>query len=293
MVFRGDHITPGRGAFGQSFTSGDYIHCITHPDRTTNANNYGLGYACGWVPWVAADMFTYQGWNSRYLQALRYSLCLLVQCDYSNELYDHIRAHPYMACGDINRQTPRRLWMNINMDDNHGILYLNNAQLSNFQGDMLNLSAGERQSVNNSDWIDVGYDDYAYTKPEFFLRRAATPAVNTFRAKVDINNVMRDNKDGQAPYEKDLRSVTGNIDIDTEQIVIRNDVTLYGGIFKLAPLEQVMRDEGQDMSLLDKCLDGWYEGDADCSDPSIFKGGKFVSKKVNGDLYLWTIVLVC
>lgn len=58
-------------------------------------------------------------------------------------------------------------------------------------------------------------------------------------------------------------------------------------------IEQVMRDEGQDLSLLDKCLDGWYEGDADCSDPSIFKGGKFVSKKVNGDLYLWTKVMVC
>lgn len=245
LVFRGDHITPGRGAFGKSFTSGDYIHCITHPDRTTNTNNYGLGYACGWVSWVAADKFTYQGWNSSYLQALRYSLCLLVQCDYSNELYDHIKAHPYMACGDINRQNPRRLWKNINMDDNHGVLFLNNAQLSTFSGDMLNLSAGERQSVNNSDWIDVGYDDYAYTKPEFFLRRAANPAVNTFRAEVDINNVMRDNKDGQAPYEKDLRSVTGNIDIDTEPIYIDNDVTLYGGIFSLAPL--VMPDARVDL----------------------------------------------
>lgn len=245
LVFRGDHITPGRGAFGKSFTSGDYIHCITHPDRTTNANNYGLGYACGWVSWVAADKFTYQGWNSSYLQALRYSLCLLVQCDYSNELYDHITAHPYMACGDINRQNPRRLWKNINMDDNHGVLFLNNAQLSTFSGDMLNLSAGERQSVNNSDWIDAGYDDYAYSKPEFFLRRAANPAVNTFRAEVDINNVMRDNKDGQAPYEKDLRSVTGNIDIDTEPIYIDNDVTLYGGIFSLAPL--VMPDARVDL----------------------------------------------
>lgn len=245
LEFRGDHITPGRGAFGQSFTSGDYIHCITHPDCTTNAKNYGLGYACGWVSWVAADKHTNQGWNSSSLQALRYSLCLLVQCDYSNELYDHIKAHPYMACGDINRQNPRRLWMNINMDDNHGILFLNNAQLSTFHGDMLNLSAGARQSVNNSDWIDVGYDDYAYTKPEFFLRRAAAPAVNTFRAEVDINNVMRDNKDGQAPYEKDLRSVTGNIDIDTEAIRINNDVTLYGGIFSLAPL--VMPDARVDL----------------------------------------------
>lgn len=245
LEFRGDHITPGRGAFGQSFTSGDYIHCITHPDCTTNTNNYGLGYACGWVPWVAADKHTNQGWNSSSLQALRYSLCLLVQCDYSNELYDHIKAHPYMACGDINRQSPSRLWMNINMDDNHGILFLNNAQLSTFQGDMLNLSAGARQSVNNSDWIDVGYDDYAYTKPEFFLRRAAAPAVNTFRAEVDINNVMRDNRDGQAPYERDLRSVTGNIDIDTEAIRINNDVTLYGGIFSLAPL--VMPDARVDL----------------------------------------------
>lgn len=245
LEFRGDHITPGRGAFGQSFTSGDYIHCITHPDCTTNAKNYGLGYACGWVSWVAADKHTNQGWNSSSLQALRYSLCLLVQCDYSNELYDHIKAHPYMACGDINRQHPRRLWMNINMDDNHGILFLNNSQLSTFSGDMLNLSAGARQSVNNSDWIDVGYDDYAYSKPEFFLRRAAAPAVNTFRAEVDINHVMRDNKDGQAPYEKDLRSVTGNIDIDTEAIRINNDVTLYGGIFSLAPL--VMPDARVDL----------------------------------------------
>ena len=57
-------------------------------------------------------------------------------------------------------------------------------------------------------------------------------------------------------------------------------------------IEQVMRNEGQDMSLLDKCLDGWYEGDKDCSDPSIFKGGKFVGKKVNGDLYLWTKVIM-
>lgn len=245
LEFRGEHIAPGRGAFGKSFTSGDYIHCITHPDCTTNANNYGLGYACGWVPWVAADKFTYQGWNSSSLQALRYSLCLLVQCDYSNELYDHIKSHPYMACGDINRQNSCRLWKNINMDDNHGILFLNNAQLSTFSGDMLNLSAGARQSVNNRDWIDVGYDDYAYTKPEFFLRRAANPAVNTFRAEVDINYVMRDNKDGQAPYEKDLRSVTGNIDIDTEAIRIRNDVTLYGGIFSLTPL--VMPDARVDL----------------------------------------------
>ena len=245
LEFRGEHIAPGRGAFGKSFTSGNHIHCITHPDCTTNANNYGLGYACGWVAWVAADKFTYQGWNSSSLQALRYSLCLLVQCDYSNELYDHIKAHPYMACGDINRQSSLRLWKNIYMDDNHGILFLNNAQLSTFSGDMLNLSAGARQSVNNKDWIDVGYDDYAYTKPEFFLRRAANPAVNTFRAEVDINNVMRDNKDGQAPYEKDLRSVTGNIDIDTEAIRIDNDVTLYGGIFSLAPL--VMPDARVDL----------------------------------------------
>ena len=60
-----------------------------------------------------------------------------------------------------------------------------------------------------------------------------------------------------------------------------------------AALEQVMRDEGQDMGLLDKCLDGWYEGDKDCSDPDIFGGPKYVGRKVNGDLYLWTKVMVC
>ena len=60
-----------------------------------------------------------------------------------------------------------------------------------------------------------------------------------------------------------------------------------------AALEQVMRDEGQDMSLLDRCLDGWYEGDDLCSDSSIFQGLKYVGRKVNGDLYLWSKVTVC
>lgn len=115
LWFRGEHISPQPNSyyFGGCFTSGDYIHCVTHPDRTQGANNYGRGFAHGWTTWVAADRFTYQGWDSPYLQALGYSLCLLVECDYSNELYDHIKAHPYMACADINRQTAKRLWKNI------------------------------------------------------------------------------------------------------------------------------------------------------------------------------------
>lgn len=236
LWFRGENIKPGRGYFGGTFTSNGHSNCVTHPSRTIGSNDYGRGYACGWVAWVAADKFTNQGWNSSYLEALRYSLCLLVECDYSNELYDHIKAHPFMACGDINRQNGNRLWKDIKTDDNHGQLFMNNGLLSTFQGDMLNLSAGYRVSTHNSDWIDVGYDDYAYVKPELFLRRNASEATNNFRAEVDINWVMRNNRDGQAPYEADLRSATGTIAIDTERINIRNDVTLYGGVFKLAPL---------------------------------------------------------
>lgn len=238
LWFRNEHIVPRDNgySFGGCFTSGKYIHCITHPDRTQGANNYGLGYACGWVKWVSADKWTSKGWDSPYLQALAYSLCLLVECDYSNELYDHIKAHPYMACADINRQGDNRLWHNIGKDDNHGQLFMNGNWLSDFHGDMLDTDAGAGQSWNNDHWYAVGYDDYSYEKPELFFRRGASEAVNRFRAEVDINWVMRDNNDGQAAYEEDLRSVTGNIDIDTEKIVIRNDVTLYGGVFKLAPL---------------------------------------------------------
>ena len=247
LYFNGQHITPGMGSFDHRFTVGDYINFITHPDRNTGVSDYGRGYACGWVGWVAADANSGLGWSSSMLQALHYSLCLLVECDWSNDLYDHIKAHPFMACGDINRQNDHRMWHNINTNDNHGLLFRNNGFLSTFQGDMLNTGAGPRVSVNNNDWIDVGYDDYAYTKPEFFMRRGAEVQTNTYRAEVDINMVMRDNKDGQAAYEKDLRSVTGNIDIDTETIRIRNDQTLYGGIFELAPvvLPDMRVDVGQ------------------------------------------------
>lgn len=238
LWFRGEHISPQPNSyyFGGCFTSGDYIHCVTHPDRTQGVNNYGRGFAHGWITWVAADAHTGRGWDSPYLQALGYSLCLLVECDYSNELYDHIKAHPYMACADINRQNSRRLWKDIGKDDNRGQLFLNSNKISNFRGDMLDTDAGAGVSQNNGHWYIVGYDDYSYEKPELFMRRCAAEAVNTFHAEVDILNVMRDNADGRSEYEKDLRQVTGGIDIDTEAIRIDNDVTLYGGIFSLAPL---------------------------------------------------------
>lgn len=238
LYFRNELISPQPNSFyfGGCFTSNGYTHCVTHPDRTQGANNYGRGFAHGWITWVAADGNTGQGWNSNMLQALGYSLCLLVECDYSNELYDHIKAHPFMACADINRQNGRRLWHNIHADDNVGQLFLNNNLLSNFHGDMLDTDAGLGVSQNNGHWYIVGYDDYSYEKPELFMRRCANEAVNTFRAEVDVLNVMRDNRDGSGGYEKDLREVTGDIDIDTEAIRIDNDVTLYGGIFSLAPL---------------------------------------------------------
>lgn len=238
LYFRNEHISPQPNSyyFGGCFTSNGYTHCVTHPDRTQGVNNYGRGFAHGWITWVAADGNTGQGWDSSMLQALGYSLCLLVECDYSNELYDHIKAHPYMACADINRQNARRLWHDIHADDNDGQLFLNNNLLSTFHGDMLDTDAGLGVSQHNGHWYIVGYDDYSYEKPELFMRRGAKEAVNTFRAEVDVKNVMRDNGDGSGGYEKDLREVTGDIDIDTEAIRIDNDVTLYGGIFSLAPL---------------------------------------------------------
>lgn len=248
LYFRNEHISPQPNSyyFGGCFTSNGYTHCVTHPDRTQGVNNYGRGFAHGWITWVAADGNTGQGWNSSMLQALGYSLCLLVECDYSNELYDHIKAHPFMACADINRQNARRLWHDIHADDNDGQLFLNNNLLSTFHGDMLDTDAGLGVSQNNGHWYIVGYDDYSYEKPELFMRRGANEAVNTFRAEVDVKNVMRNNGDGSGGYEKDLREVTGDIDIDTEAIRIDNDVTLYGGIFQLAPL--AMPDARVDLS---------------------------------------------
>jgi len=247
LYFRNELISPQPNSFyfGGCFTSNGYTHCVTHPDRTQGVNNYGRGFAHGWITWVAADGNTGQGWNSNMLQALGYSLCLLVECDYSNELYDHIMAHPFMACADINRQNARRLWHDIHADDNDGQLFLNNNLLSKFHGDMLDTDAGLGVSQNNGHWYIVGYDDYSYEKPELFMRRGANEAVNTFRAEVDVKNVMRDNRDGSGSYEKDLREITGDIDIDTEAIRIDNDVTLYGGIFSLAPL--VMPDARVDL----------------------------------------------
>lgn len=268
LWFRGEHISPQPNSyyFGGCFTSGNYIHCVTHPDRTQGANDYGRGFAHGWITWVAADKWDGKGWNSPNLQALGCSLCLLIECDYSNELYDHIRAHPYMACADINRQNGRRLWHNIGTDDNHGIVYRNGSELSKFHGDMLDTDAGAGVSQNNGHWYIVGYDDYSYEKPELLLRRGPSEVVNTFSAKVDFNWVMRNNRDGQAPYEEDLRQVTGDIAIDTEKINIRNDVTLYGGVFKLSPLAfpNAMVDVGQGGYVSGKPITQWGNGRGLC-----------------------------
>lgn len=43
LWFRGEHISPQPNSyyFGGCFTSNGYTHCVTHPDRTQGANNYG------------------------------------------------------------------------------------------------------------------------------------------------------------------------------------------------------------------------------------------------------------
>lgn len=177
-----------------------------------------VGYATSWKSWQISSS-----------QWLRVAFALKVGCDYSNELYDHIVARPYMACGDTNNYKPVRQWYD-GGDDNWGYVYVDGKLKSEFHGDLVNtdLSSGYGRH-------DGGFKDYAYDVPKWFQKRGKAKTSRKFRAKVDIYNYY---DWGKWPWTKKNPGQTlwtSYITQASDKIALSNRWDLFGSVVRITP----------------------------------------------------------
>lgn len=205
---------------------------LTHPDRTQGSNDRLFGYANQWTLWRI-----YNDDRDR----LGYAFAMAVECDYSNELYDHIVFRPYFYFTSYCESNKRHgYWLgSSDGDDNRGSVYIaSDTPIGSFQGNFINNGSDghpELSHLNSGGWLWRGWD--AGTKYETFIRREAESRARNVWAKCEVFNVWHNNvRPSQDVFSTQEAPRKGDMNLHTEAIRIDNDVTLYGGIFSLAPL---------------------------------------------------------
>ena len=222
-----DHPNVAR-YFGNATDNG----VLTHPDRTQGSNDRLFGYANQWTLW---NIYNYG--NDR----LGYAFAMAVECDYSNELYDHIVFRPYFYFTSYCASDKwHGYWLgSTDGDDNKGSVYIDSdTPIGSFQGNFTNNGSDghpELSHLNDGGWLWRGWD--AGTKYETFIRREGAIRSRNVWAKCEVFNVWHDGvRPSQDVFSTQYAPVKDDMNLHTEKINIGNDVTLYGGIFKIAPL---------------------------------------------------------
>lgn len=216
---------PGAGYIGPSKESGD----LTHPDRTRGANDRWFGYANNWDFWNIYNDYSHR---------LGYAFAMVFECDWSDELYDHIVFRPFYYCTSYCATNPwRGYWLGRDDgDDNKGTCYIDGVPVGNFVGNLINDgSEGEDRHVNPYGWLYHGF----YEGPGWstFLRRRQARTGHNVYAHIDIFNCWKNNvrpssaivSSQNAPKDRDMS-------VQTDKIYIDNDMSLMGGIFKIIPV---------------------------------------------------------
>ena len=216
---------PGAGYIGPSKESGD----LTHPDRTRGANDRWFGYANSWDLWNIYNDYSHR---------LGYAFAMVFECDWSDELYDHIVFRPFYYCTSYCATNPwRGYWLGRDDgDDNKGTCYIDGVPVGNFVGNLINDGTeGEDRHVNANGWLYHGF----YEGPGWstFLRRRQAKTGHNVYAHIDIFNCWKNNvspssaivSSQNAPKDRDMS-------VQTDKIYIDNDMSLMGGIFKIIPV---------------------------------------------------------
>ena len=216
---------PGAGYIGPSKESGD----LTHPDRTRGANDRWFGYANNWDLWNIYNDYSHR---------LGYAFAMVFECDWSDELYDHIVFRPFYYCTSYCATNPwKGYWLGRDDgDDNKGTCYIDDVPVGNFVGNLINDgSEGEDRHVNAYGWLYHGF----YEGPGWstFLRRRQAKTGHNVYAHIDIFNCWKNNvrpssaivSSQNAPKDRDMS-------VQTDKIYIENDLSLMGGIFKIIPV---------------------------------------------------------
>ena len=207
---------------GNKWVDGYISGEITHRHADRGINDYFFGKSTNAGAWIA-DRYGYQ--------KLQAEFACVVECDWSDELYDHIVFRPYYYCASLDLSYGKPLWLGASDgDDNKSYVSLNDRQVGWFQGNLINSGWGKG-------WLVNGF--YEGPGCDTFVRRQAKPHDEKVRARMDIWNVWVNGVPANKnPNDIKFRRYAPNNDmsINVEKIYIENDLTLMGGIFKVIPV---------------------------------------------------------
>lgn len=207
---------------GNKWVNGHISGEITHPHADRGVNDYFFGKSTNAGAWNV-DRCGYQ--------KLQAEFACVVECDWSDELYDHIVFRPFYYCASLDSSYGKPLWLGAsNGDDNKSYVFLNDRQVGWFQGNLIN-------SGWSKGWLVNGF--YEGPGCDTFVRRQAKPHDERVKARMDIWNVWVNG----VPANKNPNDIKGqrfapnnDMAINVEKIYIENDLTLMGGIFMVIPV---------------------------------------------------------
>lgn len=207
---------------GNKWVNGHISGVITHPHVDRGVNDYFFGKSTNNGAWNV-DRYGYQ--------KLQAEFACVVECDWSDELYDHIVFRPFYSCASLDSSYGKPLWLGASDgDDNKSYVFLNNRQVGWFQGNLIN-------SGWSKGWLVNGF--YEGPGCDTFVRRQAKPHDERVKARMDIWNVWVNGVPANKnPDDIKFRRYAPDNDmaINVERIYIENDLTLMGGIFKVIPV---------------------------------------------------------
>ena len=212
----------GRGEWiGNKWENGHISGAITHPHPQRGVNDYFFGKSTNNGAWNV---------TANGSQKLIAEFACVVECDWSDELYDHIVFRPYYYCASLSPNGHHLWYGEADGDDNRSYVFLNGNQVGSFQGNLINGGWG-------TGWLANGF--YEGPGCDTFVRRQAAPHDERVLARMDIWNVWMNG----VPANKNPNDIKGrrfapdnDMAINVEKIYIENDLALMGGIFKVIPV---------------------------------------------------------
>ena len=243
----GMNFNLGQGWFGAAADS-----LLVHSDPRQGEGDMFFGFANGYHEWLCAAPANTSYYINHYGQWLRYAFACVFECNYANELYTLVVVRPFAWCSSKDLQSGRGLWVDTVSEggDNKGYVYLDGAELpeSRFAGDFRN-----QIDYRYYDWISYGFYDFndfqgntywGSTRPSFWVKRQKGEARHSVSSKLQVYNVYYNHfgrnenwiSEKDAPNYWFLSQTTPSRNFRVEKIYIRNDVTLYGGIFYIRPV---------------------------------------------------------
>ena len=212
----------GRGQWiGNKWVNGYISGAITHPHPQRGVNDYYFGKSTNNGAWNV---------TANGSQKLIAEFACVVECDWSDELYDHIVFRPFYYCASLNPNGAPLWFGSQDGDDNRSYVFLNDNLIGTFQGNLVNGGWG-------TGWLVNGF--YEGPGCDTFVRRQAKPHDERVLARMDIWNVWVNG----VPANKNPNDIKGqrfapnnDMSINVAKIQIENDLTLMGGIFKVIPV---------------------------------------------------------